>query len=128
MRRLASARDAQLRRFVTWAVEPGATVVSDPVGGAVSSAGSPLSHLRAVQRSLGDWLLATHQGATTPDQLDWYLDEFTFRFNRRSALHRGLLFYRLLEEALVTPPQPLGAIAAPARATRRTAATPRRSE
>jgi hypothetical protein len=181
MQPLASARDAQLLRFVTWAVEPDATVVPDrmrdptavarlgsgrgasvpprapipgaplrppggprmeegallpgvpsatgagrpptpgpPVPGPPAGLGgaAPFAHLRAVQRSLGDWLLRTHQGATTLDQLDWYLDEFTFRFNRRSARHRGLLFYRLLEEALVTPPQPLGAMAAPARASR----------
>ena len=54
----------------------------------------------------GRWLRGTHHGATSPAQLDWYLDEFTFRFNRRSSTHRGLLFYRLLEEAVVTPPQP----------------------
>jgi hypothetical protein len=134
MQPLASAREAQLLRFVTWAVEPGATVVADaprrptaPAGGAAAplrdqpaagGAGAPLRHLPAVQRSLGDWLLRTHQGATALDQLDWYLDEFTFRFNRRSARHRGLLFYRLLEEALVTPPQPLGAMAAPSRPQR----------
>ncbi len=52
------------------------------------------------------WLRGTHQGATSPAQLDWYLDEFTFRYNRRSSTHRGLLFYRLLEEAVVTPPVP----------------------
>jgi hypothetical protein len=40
------------------------------------------------------WLLGTHQGAVRPQQLDYYLDEFTFRFNRRSSNHRGLLFYR----------------------------------
>jgi len=50
------------------------------------------------------WLLGTHQGAVKPKQLDYYLDEFTFRFNRRSSRSRGLLFYRLLEQAVVTEP------------------------
>jgi hypothetical protein len=65
-----------------------------------------LIHLPAFERALDGWLRGTHHGATSPAQLDWYLDEFTFRFNRRSSTHRGLLFYRLLEEAVVTPPQP----------------------
>ena len=50
------------------------------------------------------WLLGTHQGAVHDTQLDAYLDEFAFRFNRRSSRSRGLLFYRLLERAVVTPP------------------------
>jgi transposase-like protein len=50
------------------------------------------------------WLLGTHQGAVQPKQLDYYLDEFTFRFNRRTSRSRGLLFYRMLEQALVTKP------------------------
>lgn len=41
------------------------------------------------------WLLGTHQGAVRPKQLDYYLDEFTFRFNRRTSASRGKLFYRL---------------------------------
>jgi hypothetical protein len=65
-----------------------------------------LTHLPAVERALADWLRGTHQGATSPAQLDWYLDEFTFRFNRRTSTHRGMLFYRLLEESVVTPPLP----------------------
>ena len=65
-----------------------------------------LTHLPAVEQALAGWLRGTHQGATSPAQLDWYLDEFTFRFNRRASTHRGLLFYRLLEEAVVTPPVP----------------------
>ncbi|MGI9185761.1 MAG: IS1595 family transposase, partial [Solirubrobacteraceae bacterium] len=41
---------------------------------------------------------------------DYYLDEFTFRFNRRRARHRGLLFYRLLEGALAAEPHPYKAL------------------
>jgi hypothetical protein len=70
-----------------------------------------LAFVDLVSRLLRRWLAGTHQGAASPAQLDWYLDEFTFRFNRRSATHRGLLFYRLIEEAVVTPPLPYGAIA-----------------
>jgi hypothetical protein len=50
------------------------------------------------------WLLGTHQGAVKPVQLDYYLDEFVFRFNRRTSRSRGLLFYRLLEQAVMTDP------------------------
>ena len=50
------------------------------------------------------WLLGTHQGAVQPAKLDHYLDEFVFRFNRRTSLSRGMLFYRLLEQAVVTAP------------------------
>jgi len=42
------------------------------------------------------WLLGTHQGAVQASHLDYYLDEYTFRFNRRTSKSRGLLFYRLL--------------------------------
>jgi len=50
------------------------------------------------------WLLGTHHGAVQPGQLDYYLDEFVFRFNRRASASRGLLFYRLLQQAVVTEP------------------------
>jgi hypothetical protein len=50
------------------------------------------------------WLLGTHQGAVQPAKLDHYLDEFVFRFNRRKSSSRGMLFYRLLEQAVVTAP------------------------
>ena len=46
------------------------------------------------------WLLSTHQGSVDPDHLPDYLDEFVFRFNRRTARNRGLLFLRLLELAV----------------------------
>ena len=50
------------------------------------------------------WLLGTHQGAVGNEHLDAYLNEFTFRFNRRASRRRGLLFYRLLEQAVLTGP------------------------
>jgi transposase-like protein len=50
------------------------------------------------------WLLGTHQGSVDPDHLQAYCEEFTFRFNRRRSTHRGLVFRRLLEQAMVTGP------------------------
>ena len=53
----------------------------------------------------------------THDQLDYYLDEFTFRFNRRRSRHRGLLFYRLLEGALAVQPAPYKTLISPGAAS-----------
>ncbi len=50
------------------------------------------------------WLLGTLQGGISKQHLDYYLDEFTFRFNRRTSRARGLLFYRLLSQAVQTEP------------------------
>ena len=52
------------------------------------------------------WLLGTHQGAVSHEYLDYYLDEFTFRFNRRTSRSRGKLFYRLLQQAVAADPAP----------------------
>jgi len=50
------------------------------------------------------WILGTHQGSVSKKHLDYYLDEYTFRFNRRTSMARGLLFYRLLQQAVMVPP------------------------
>ena len=50
------------------------------------------------------WMMGTHHGAVQPGQLDNYLNEYVFRFNRRKSKSRGLLFYRLLQQAVVTKP------------------------
>jgi transposase-like protein len=50
------------------------------------------------------WLLGTHQGAVAPKHLQAYLDEYTFRFNRRRSSDRAKLFHRLAEIAVVTAP------------------------
>jgi transposase-like protein len=56
------------------------------------------------------WLLGTHQGAVSHKHLEYYLDEFTFRFNRRKSKHRGKLFYRLLQNAVQVEPIPFNHI------------------
>ena len=50
------------------------------------------------------WILGTHHGSVQPVHLDAYLDEFVFRFNRRTSSSRGMLFYRLLQQAVITAP------------------------
>lgn len=52
------------------------------------------------------WLLGTYQGAVSAAHLEYYLDEFTFRFNRRASQSRGKLFYRLVQQALLSDPVP----------------------
>jgi len=52
------------------------------------------------------WLFGTYQGAVSSIHLGYYLDEFTFRFNRRTSQSRGKLFYRLVQQSLLSGPVP----------------------
>jgi transposase-like protein len=63
-----------------------------------------LPRVHRVAALLKRWLLGTHQGAVRAEHLDYYLDEFTFRFNRRTSRSRGKLFYRLLQQAVQIGP------------------------
>lgn len=65
-----------------------------------------LPRVHRVVSLLKRWLLGTHQGAVSHAHLDYYLDEFTFRFNRRRSRHRGKLFYRLIQQAMAVDPVP----------------------
>jgi len=69
-----------------------------------------LPRVHLVVSVLKAWLLGTHQGAVSDEHLDYYLDEFSFRFNRRRSRHRGLLFLRLLENTIRIDPLPYEAI------------------
>jgi len=124
MRRIANASADTLTEFVLDNVARGAEVHTDGWGGYndigryrfahvvtnISASGEHahvvMPEVHRVASLLKRWLLGTHQGAVSHDQLDYYLDEFTFRFNRRRSHHRGLLFYRLLEGAVATSPHP----------------------
>ena len=66
-----------------------------------------LPRVHRVASLLKRWLLGTHQGAVRGEQLDFYLDEFTFRFNRRKSASRGKLFFRLAQQAVAVEPHPL---------------------
>ena len=66
--------------------------------------GNLLPKVHLVASLLKRWLLGTYQGAVHPVHLDYYLDEYTFRFNRRTSRFRGKLFYRLLQQAAETMP------------------------
>ncbi|MCB1273486.1 MAG: IS1595 family transposase [Leucobacter sp.] len=92
-----------LMNFARNAVEPGSIVRTD----------GALPGVRLVASLLQRWLTGTLHYGVAGHHLPYYLDEFTFRFNRRSADHRGLLFYRLLEQAVVTDPHPLEEILDP---------------
>jgi hypothetical protein len=69
-------------------------------GRGASAATELLPRVHLVASLLKRWLLGTHQGAVRPAHLAYYLDEFTFRFNRRTSTSRGLLFYRLVQQSI----------------------------
>jgi transposase-like protein len=117
---LADASAASLRPFVAGNVEPGSRVITDGWVGYNGLASRGYDHERRNQKAAarrgedpGDllpavhrvaslckrWLLGTHQGRVAPAHLPAYLNEFTFRFNRRHSRSRGLVFYRVLELA-----------------------------
>jgi transposase-like protein len=118
--RVSNASQAVLTPAVGRLVEPGAQVLTDAWEGygGLTKAGYDHQVVRAtalvgenllpranrVASLLQRWLLGTHQGAVAHSHLDYYLDEFVFRFNRRRSRSRGLLFYRLVEQALAISP------------------------
>lgn len=72
-----------------------------------------LPRVHRVVALLKRWLLGTHQGAVRHAHLDYYLDEFTFRFNRRRSASRGKLFYRLVQQAVQVSPVPYQSLVHP---------------
>ena len=124
MRRIPDVSADSLNAFVQEAIELGSTVRTDGWHGYDRLDGLGYHHdrryLRGSRKAAMDllprvhrvvslfkrWLLGTHQGGISPEHLDYYLDEFTFRFNRRTSQHRGKLFYRCLQQAMQIEPVP----------------------
>jgi transposase-like protein len=69
-----------------------------------------LPRVHLVISLLKRWMMGTHQGAISHKHLDYYLDEFTFRFNRRRSKSRGKLFFRLAQQAVAVDPVTLDQI------------------
>jgi len=125
MMRVPNASKTSLGGFVAQVIEPGSVVHTDGFAGygdleklgyrhetsvllnqGEDAAVRLLPRVHRVAALLKRWLLGTHQGAVSPEHLDYYLDEFTFRFNRRKSRSRGKLFYRLLQQAVQVDPSP----------------------
>jgi len=124
VRRVPDVSGLSLVGFVRDVVDPGSVVHTDGWAGyndlpkhgyerkrtVISASGDPahvaMPGVHRIASLLKRWLLGTHQGSVSEKHLDYYLDEYTFRFNRRTSRARGLLFYRLLEQAVEIHPMP----------------------
>lgn len=125
MAQIATRSQPSLRAFIQRSVKPGSVIHTDGCAGyeGLEALGYPhevsvllgqgkdaatrlLPRVHRLASLLKRWLLGTHQGAVANEYLDYYLDEFTFRFNRRTSKSRGKLFYRLLQQAVQVAPVP----------------------
>ena len=120
LRRVRDASSAALTPAIRENIDPGSEVRTDGWQGyndlkskgykrtiirqSVDVGKNLLPLVNRVASLLKRWLQGTHQGAVGHAHLDYYLDEFTFRFNRRESKSRGKLFYRLLQQAVAIPP------------------------
>lgn len=122
LRHIPDTNRTTLHGFIGQMIEPGSIVVTDGLQAYRNLKG--YTHDRQVQHNQPDdaeyllprvhrvasllkrWMLGTHQGAIAHEHLNDYLDEFTFRFNRRTSASRGKLFYRLAQQAVQVEPVP----------------------
>src|SRR5450432_590788 len=124
LRSIPDASAASLHSFIGDSIEPGSTVHTDGwqgykgleqkgyaceatvKGKKRKDAIKLLPHVHLVVSLLKRGLLGTHQVAVSRAHLAYYLDEFTLRLNRRTSKSRGKLFYRLVQQAVLTAPAP----------------------
>jgi len=136
LRRIEDVSGDSLLPFVQGAVVPGSVVHTDGWSGYSGLAAAGYKHQVTVIKSgvepadqvmprvhmvaslLKRWLIGTHQGGIQHRHLDYYLDEFTFRFNRRHSQARGLLFHRLAQQAVAIEPMPYRLIIGAVRAAK----------
>ena len=120
LKRIANASAQSLETAIQETIEPGSCIHTDGWRGycgvshieyvhEVVREGSEiginlLPKVNRVVSLLKRWWLGTYQGRVEPSHPDYYLDEFTFRFNRRTSGSRGKLFFRLIQQAMNTPP------------------------
>ena len=128
LRRIPDASAGSLMAFIEDSVEPGSVIHTDGwlgyeplekkgyrhtvtyLRGQEDSPSELMPRVHLVVSLLKRWLTGTHQGAVSHKHLDYYLDEFTFRFNRRRSRSRGKLFFRLAQQAVSIEPVPYARI------------------
>jgi len=129
LRRIPAASASPLIAFVKHAVEAGSVVITDgweayaglrqegfkhrphTINTSNMTASGMLPRAQKVASLLKRWLLRTHQGPLSCEQLDSYLDEFTYLFNRRTSKYRGRLFHRLVAQVIAVEPSPFSRLA-----------------
>jgi len=122
LQRIAAPTIDAIVPFVQGNIAPGSTVRTDGsaiyatlkdngfkhdphvILGSHVPAHEPLPGVHRIAALIKRWFLGTHQGAVDPRHVDYYLDEFTFRFNRRTSRSRGMLFYRLIQQSALSVP------------------------
>lgn len=127
LRYIPDTNRATLHGFIQQSIEPGSMVVTDGLQAYRGLEG--YVHDRQIQKHqpadaehllprvhrvislLKRWLMGTHQGGIAHEHLEDYLNEFTFRFNRRTSASRGKLFYRLAQQSVLVSPVPFNSIA-----------------
>jgi len=126
---ISDASGDNLLQFIEENIEHGSTIITDGwtgysslshsrnyshevkvISGSGQEAHELLPHVHMVDSLLKRWINGTHQGNVSPKHLPYYLDEFSFRFNRKLSTYRGKLFYRLIQQAVTTSPVPLNEI------------------
>ena len=120
---IESASKEELHSFILENVESGSTLYRDEWSGysgidemgyksvvfrasKTDDENEKLPHVHLALSLLNRWILGTYQGSIEEYHMQIYLEEFTFRFNRKASKHRGLLFYRLVQGAMSTIPHP----------------------
>lgn len=120
LRRVPNASAASLIPAIEESAEPGSVIRTDGWTSYARLASAGYQHIvvrpsadvgenllplvNRVSALLKRWLQGTHQGAVRASHLDYYLDEYTFRFNRRTSQSRGKLFFRLVQQAVSVAP------------------------
>jgi transposase-like protein len=121
---ISDASTENLLPFIEDNIEYGSTIITDgwsgykplknnekyihevkTISGSGKEAHELLPHVHMVDSLVKRWINGTHQGKISAKHLEYYLDEFAFRFNRKMSTYRGKLFYRLVQQAVETEPQ-----------------------
>jgi len=119
--KITDASSSSLKKFIENNIESSSTIITDgwPSYNGLIKMGYThkiqkatvkdedeeiLPNVHRIASLLKRWLLGTHQSYLNKNKLEYYLDEYVFRYNRRTSKSRGLLFLRLIEQGVKADP------------------------